>query len=69
MSAPSSPQREYDDNVTAEQQAAQVTRLQRIRDNKDPVFVRAIAKVSEACARFSRERDGMLLTVSEGVRE
>ena len=64
MSAPSSPQREYDDNVTPEQQAAQISRLQRIRENQDPVFVQAIAKVSDACARFSRERDGMLLTVS-----
>jgi hypothetical protein len=65
MSAPSSPQREYNENLNAEQQAAQVSRLQRIRENQDPLFLTAIEKVSDACARFSRERDGMLLTVSE----
>ena len=61
MSAPPSPERES--NLNAEQQAAQVSRLQRIKDNKDPLFLTAIEKVSNACARFSRERDGMLLTV------
>lgn len=61
-SAPDSPQQE---NLTAAQQAAQVSRLQRIRENQDPLFLTAIEKVSNACARFSRERDGMLLTVSD----
>ena len=53
MSAPSSPLRDGE----------QVTRLQRIRENQDPTFLSAIEKVSTACSRFSKERDGMLLTV------
>lgn len=65
MSAPSSPQRDHNnEHLNAEQHAAQMSRLQRIRENHDPVFLSTIEKVSTACARFSRERDGMLLTVS-----
>jgi hypothetical protein len=30
----------------------------------DPTFRQAMRKLSEGCSRFSKERDGMLLTVS-----
>lgn len=32
-------------------------------NSSDPIYKQAMKKISEGCSRFSKERDGMLLTV------
>lgn len=32
-------------------------------NNPDPLYRQAMKKISDGCSRFSKERDGMLLTV------
>ena len=36
-------------------------------NHSDPIFREAMKKLSEGCSRFSKERDGMLLTVSRKI--
>jgi hypothetical protein len=36
--------------------------------NPDPIYRQGMKKIAEGCARFSKERDGMLLTVRPHLR-